>query len=37
MDTYGAGVVGTFNFDSGTSNVVFQKKDSGSSGSENKL
>ena len=37
MDTYGAGVVGTFNFDSGTSNVVFQKKDSDSSGIENKL
>ena len=37
MDTYGAGVVGIFNFDSGTSNVVFQKKDSDSSGIENKL
>ena len=34
IDTYGAGVVGTFNFDSGTSNVVFQKKDSGSNGTE---
>lgn len=35
IDTYKAGVVGTFNFDSGTSNVVFQKKDSGSNGTEN--
>ena len=37
IDTYGAGVVGTFNFDSGTSNVVFQKKDSGSSETQNEL
>ena len=28
IDTYGKDVVGTYNFDSGTSNVVFQKKDS---------
>ena len=37
IDTYGVGVTGTFNFDSGTSNVVFQKKDSGSNGTENQL
>lgn len=35
MDTYGTDVSGTFNFDSGTSNVVFQKKDSGNGDTEN--
>ncbi len=27
IDTYGKDIIGTYNFDSGTSNVVFQKKD----------
>ena len=35
IDTYGKDTSGTYNFDSGTSNVVFQKKDSEKNATEN--
>ena len=35
IDTYGKDTSGTYNFDSGTSNVVFQKKDSEENATKN--